>query len=294
MALTWLGAIPALMNPNIPGDIAAEYIRRLRGVGADHRRRAPGTPGGGEDIGVPFLGDAAEIGTGDPAKAPAHYRHHADDPIAITHSSGTTRMPTARRALARQPVRRDPPDPAVGPRAQGTDRILSALPAAARGRHHDPEPGPVQPVRAAVPVRAERRRRGAGRDRALAADRRLRLRGHLGRAGPLRPERVRPGLGVALVQHRRLRARGAHPPPGRRRPPQRRDPRGRQPGARLQVRRRHRLDRDGPLRVPHHAHHRHRPLRPLRRPAARLRRGRAARPGHRRARCRSARSATSG
>src|ERR1700733_974502 len=30
MGLVWLGAIPALMNPNIPGDIAAEYIRKLR------------------------------------------------------------------------------------------------------------------------------------------------------------------------------------------------------------------------------------------------------------------------
>ena len=47
------------------------------------------------DLAAPVLGDAAETGTGDPDQAPAHYRHHDDDPVAITHSSGTTRMPAA-------------------------------------------------------------------------------------------------------------------------------------------------------------------------------------------------------
>jgi 3-aminoavenalumate diazotase len=92
-ALTWLGAIPALMNGSMPVEIAAEYIRRLRGVGviidADHAELAA------HDLGAPIIGDAAETGTGDPSHAPAHYRHHPDDPVAITHSSGTTRMPAA-------------------------------------------------------------------------------------------------------------------------------------------------------------------------------------------------------
>ena len=56
LALTWLGAIPALMNGSMPAEIAVEYIRRLRAAGviidadhaglaahrprrADHRRR---------------------------------------------------------------------------------------------------------------------------------------------------------------------------------------------------------------------------------------------------------------
>jgi acyl-coenzyme A synthetase/AMP-(fatty) acid ligase len=128
LALTWLGAIPALMNPHIPGDVAVEYIRRLRGVGvladashADLLRQ--------HDADVPLIADVAELGTADPADAPPPYRHHADDPVAVTHSSGTTRMPTAvvhshstLFAAARRirlPV----------PRAQGTDRILSVLPA---------------------------------------------------------------------------------------------------------------------------------------------------------------------
>jgi 3-aminoavenalumate diazotase len=123
MALNHLGAIPALMNGNIPGDVAAQYVRRLRATGvlvdAAHRR----------DFGVPILGDVTEAGTGDPARAPAPYRHHADDPIAITHSSGTTRMPAAvvhshsSLFAATRRIRLS------GPRAQGTERVLSALPA---------------------------------------------------------------------------------------------------------------------------------------------------------------------
>jgi acyl-coenzyme A synthetase/AMP-(fatty) acid ligase len=93
LALTWLGAIPALMNGGMPGEIAVEFIRRLRATGvildADHAGLAA------LDLGAPILGDAAETGTGDPPRAPAHYRHHPDDPVAITHSSGTTRMPAA-------------------------------------------------------------------------------------------------------------------------------------------------------------------------------------------------------
>src|SRR5215472_6698176 len=92
-ALTWLGAIPALMNGNMPAEIATEYIRRLRAAGVilddDHAGLAA------LDLGAPLIGDAAETGTGDPSRAPAHYRHHPDDPVAITHSSGTTRMPAA-------------------------------------------------------------------------------------------------------------------------------------------------------------------------------------------------------
>jgi acyl-coenzyme A synthetase/AMP-(fatty) acid ligase len=93
LALTWLGAIPALLNGGMPAEIAVEFIRRLRAVGviidADHAGMAE------HDLGAPILGDAAETGTGDPARAPAHFRHHPEDPVAITHSSGTTRMPAA-------------------------------------------------------------------------------------------------------------------------------------------------------------------------------------------------------
>jgi acyl-coenzyme A synthetase/AMP-(fatty) acid ligase len=127
-ALTWLGAIPALMNPNIPPDVAAAYIGKLRGVGvitdAKHRALLEG-----HQLDVPIIAEAAELGTGDAATAPAPFRLHPDDPIAITHSSGTTRMPTAvvhshgSLFAATRRIR-------LGvPRAQGTERILSALPA---------------------------------------------------------------------------------------------------------------------------------------------------------------------
>ncbi|TDC64981.1 long-chain fatty acid--CoA ligase [Micromonospora sp. KC207] len=127
LALTRLGAIPALMNGRLRPEIAAEYIRRLRGAGvladAAHTELLAG-----HDLGVPLLGTPADAGTGDPAAAPAHYRHHPDDPIVITHTSGTTGVPKAvlhshaslfaatRHLLSM-------------PQAQGTGRILNALPA---------------------------------------------------------------------------------------------------------------------------------------------------------------------
>ena len=129
-ALTWLGAIPALMNPNIAPDVAAEYIRKLRGAGVlvDARH---GELLEGRDLGplTLFGGLATELGVADPADAPPPYRHHLDDPIAITHSSGTTRMPTAvvhshgSLFAATRRIRLS------APRARGTERILSALPA---------------------------------------------------------------------------------------------------------------------------------------------------------------------
>ncbi|MEU6077685.1 class I adenylate-forming enzyme family protein [Micromonospora sp. NPDC047074] len=127
LALTRLGAIPALMNGRLRPEIAAEYIRRLRGVGvlADDAHLALLAD---HDLGVPVLGTPAQAGTGDPAAAPEHYRHHADDPVVITHTSGTTGVPKAVLhshaslfAATRHLL--------TMPQAQGTRRILNALPA---------------------------------------------------------------------------------------------------------------------------------------------------------------------
>jgi acyl-coenzyme A synthetase/AMP-(fatty) acid ligase len=128
LALNWVGAIPALMNGSMPPQTAADYIRRLRGAGvladAEHRQLLEGL-----DLGTPIL-DVASLGTGDPAAAPGHYRYDASDPIAITHSSGTTRTPAAvvhshsSLFAATRQLR------LCGPRAEGDERILSALPAA--------------------------------------------------------------------------------------------------------------------------------------------------------------------
>lgn len=133
-ALTRLGAIPALMNGNMPGETAVEFLRRLRGVGvvtdADHRGLLVGKDLGPEIADGQGVMDAAEVGSGDPARAPAHYRHHSDDPIAITHSSGTTRVPApvvhshASLFAATRRVR------LTEPRPNGPVRELSVLPAA--------------------------------------------------------------------------------------------------------------------------------------------------------------------
>ncbi|MBB5872593.1 acyl-coenzyme A synthetase/AMP-(fatty) acid ligase [Allocatelliglobosispora scoriae] len=128
MALNRLGAIPALLNGNLPAETAAEYIRRLRtsGVVVDARHAELLA---GRDLGAPILGDVTEIGLADPADAPPTYRHHPDDPISITHSSGTTGMPKAivhshtSLFAATRRIRLS------GPRAQGTERVLCALPA---------------------------------------------------------------------------------------------------------------------------------------------------------------------
>lgn len=126
LALSRIGAIPALMNGKMVPDIAAEYIRRLRAVGvladAAHAELLAG-----HELGAPLLGEPAELGTGNAATAPPHYRHHRDDPVVITHTSGTTGVPKAVMhthstiyAATRHLLSM--------PQAQGTDRILNALP----------------------------------------------------------------------------------------------------------------------------------------------------------------------
>ncbi|HET9899402.1 MAG TPA: class I adenylate-forming enzyme family protein [Streptosporangiaceae bacterium] len=129
MALTWLGAIPALMNGNMPADVAAAYIARLRGAGviadAAHLDALSG-----HDLDVPVLGETAALGSGDPAGAPAHYRHAAEDPIAITHSSGTTRVPAAVVHSHASLFAATRLVHLATPRTEHTERTLCALPAA--------------------------------------------------------------------------------------------------------------------------------------------------------------------
>jgi acyl-coenzyme A synthetase/AMP-(fatty) acid ligase len=126
-ALCRLGAIPALINGNLPAETVAAYLRGLRAVAvladADRVPRLAGA-----DLGGASLADASATGQGDPASAPPPYRHHRDDPIVITHTSGTTGMPKAVLhtnaslfAATRHLL--------TMPQAQGTGRILNALPA---------------------------------------------------------------------------------------------------------------------------------------------------------------------
>lgn len=129
LACNWLGAIPALMNGGMPGEIAVEFIRRLRAgyvlTDADHRDLIADA-----ELGAPLLPDVAQAGTGDPAAAPEHYRFHPDDPIVITHTSGTTRLPAAvvhshtSLFAATRELR------LAGLKVPRGERILSVLPAA--------------------------------------------------------------------------------------------------------------------------------------------------------------------
>jgi acyl-coenzyme A synthetase/AMP-(fatty) acid ligase len=125
-SLARLGAIPALVNPNLDAERAALFISRLNAVGLltdqAHRGRLAD-----QDPGTPLLPDVSELGSADPDDAPAPYRHWQGDPVAITHSSGTTGMPKAvvhSHASLYAAIRYR-----LGlPRPQGSERMLSALP----------------------------------------------------------------------------------------------------------------------------------------------------------------------
>ena len=229
MALTWLGAIPALMN----GEHARRRRRRVhpaaaRASGVHHRRRPPASCSSGHDLGVPVLGDAAELGHGDPASAPAHYRHHADDPIAITHSSGTTRMPAAVVHSHASLFAATRLVHLATPRTERTERTLCVLPAAHAAGIISHQQALCNRHELALPVGAGRSSwravHGSGAA-VLDAIERWRPTGVFGFAVTW-AELARFDLAGrdlssvrAVVQHRRLRARGAHPPAGRGRQP---------------------------------------------------------------------------
>jgi acyl-coenzyme A synthetase/AMP-(fatty) acid ligase len=128
LALTRLGAIPALINGNLAPEIVAVYIGRLRAAAvlADDDRLGQLA---GRELGSRELLATGRLGEADPATAPVRYRQHRDDPVVITHTSGTTGIPKAVLhthsslfAATRHLL--------TLPQAQGTRRILNALPAA--------------------------------------------------------------------------------------------------------------------------------------------------------------------
>ncbi|HVV19544.1 MAG TPA: class I adenylate-forming enzyme family protein, partial [Pseudonocardiaceae bacterium] len=125
-ALTRLGAIPALLNVKVPPKLVAVFLTRLRAVAliADAARRDSLV---GHDTGIDRVIDVEDLGAGDPDAAPPPYRHHCDEAVAITHSSGTTGVPKAvvhshesMYAAIRHRLRM--------PKAHGSERMLSALP----------------------------------------------------------------------------------------------------------------------------------------------------------------------
>jgi acyl-coenzyme A synthetase/AMP-(fatty) acid ligase len=128
LAITRLGAIPALVNGNLPAETVAAYLRGLRvsATFADAGRVERLT---GLDLGTSRLADVAELGLADPGDAPAPYRHHPEDPVVLTHTSGTTGMPKA-VLHTHATIFAAPRHLLSMPQAQGMRRILNALPAA--------------------------------------------------------------------------------------------------------------------------------------------------------------------
>ena len=245
------------MNGKMAPEIAAEYIRRLRarGVLADAAHAA--LLAGHDLTGTAHRAARRrrrELGTGDPAAAPAALPAPPGRP---GRRSRTRPAPPACRrpccTRTRTPVRRHP---APADHAAGAGHRPDPQRAADPAHRDDPDgqPGARATAREMLCLSEQ------DGDTVLAAIERwqpgggVRLRGHLGRAGPLRPGRARPGLGAAVVQHRRLRARAAHPPAGRGRLARDRHPRGPQAGAGLALHRRAGLQRDGAQRLPHHPH----------------------------------------
>lgn len=127
LALARIGAVPALVNGNMPGEIAARYATVRFGavpVLTDGAHREALLAHGYDPA---LLHEVTGLGKGDPADAPPVFRHHPEDPAVITHSSGTTGLSKAvghsHRSLFESIRHR-----LSLPKPQGMDRILSALP----------------------------------------------------------------------------------------------------------------------------------------------------------------------
>jgi long-chain acyl-CoA synthetase len=97
-ALTAIGAVPVLVNGNVKPDIAAIFIERTGAVGlvcdAGHMDwiRPHLRSGSSRRLVVSDV-DMKAASTPLPAWYP--YKHHADDPVLVCHSSGTTGIPKA-------------------------------------------------------------------------------------------------------------------------------------------------------------------------------------------------------
>jgi acyl-coenzyme A synthetase/AMP-(fatty) acid ligase len=126
LALSGLGAVPALVNANLSAATAADYIRRVQATAAfTDAARAPVL--GSVDGVVPVTSEQIRPGCRADLPETYPYRHDPLDPVLITHSSGTTGVPKAVCAnhggfFAATRYRLTRPLP------QGHGRVLSALP----------------------------------------------------------------------------------------------------------------------------------------------------------------------
>lgn len=121
IALTRLGAIPALVNTNLRADLAGGFVGRVGAVGVVASTERLAAMAAHLPPHLRFATAALPAGVA----APPSHIHHGDDPVLLCHSSGTTGVPKAVAFLhhnffygIRQRLREDAPP----------SRLLSALP----------------------------------------------------------------------------------------------------------------------------------------------------------------------
>ena len=101
LALSALGAIPALVNDAMAPDIMVRYLEKVGVVGvvADDPTRLTIAWRNGEGQRPRFVALTSEVDAGHPDPGPSGlpevypYPHRADDVVALIHSSGTTGIP---------------------------------------------------------------------------------------------------------------------------------------------------------------------------------------------------------
>jgi acyl-CoA synthetase (AMP-forming)/AMP-acid ligase II len=133
LALSALGAVPALVNDAMRPDIMVRYLDHVGVVGvvADDPTRLALAYRSGEARRPRFVALTSEVEAADPTSSelPASYpyRHAADDIVALIHSSGTTGIPKSTMLGHRQFWEGKQPRMVRFP-AQPDDRLMCLMP----------------------------------------------------------------------------------------------------------------------------------------------------------------------
>jgi acyl-coenzyme A synthetase/AMP-(fatty) acid ligase len=133
LALSALGAIPALVNDAMRPDIMVRYLDDVGviGVVADDTTRLASAYRTGEAKRPRFLALTSEVEAGDPSQSELPegypYSHRADDIVALIHSSGTTGIPKSTMLGHRQFWDGKQPRMVRFP-AQPADRLMCLMP----------------------------------------------------------------------------------------------------------------------------------------------------------------------